>query len=96
MDCVQRCNSELSQVQEWAFQFWVGRESTADDPRASRPVSMRNKQNVKKVDDLPATNRRISVRNISDTLRINCGTVCLIISCDLHTMKCVLVWCQNH
>ncbi len=77
---------KLLQVYRWAGQFLKGREFVVDNPQAGRPVSTRNEENVKRIDDLLATNRRISVCYISDMLGINCETVCLITD-DLHIRK---------
>ncbi len=59
------------------------RESLEDDLHLGRPVSTHNNENVKHVDELLATNRRIMNHYIAETLRINEETVQLIIAEDL-------------
>ncbi len=47
IDCVWRCGSEIVASLRVGYWFWEGKESVADYPRASRPASMKNKENVR-------------------------------------------------
>ncbi len=47
-------------VYKWITRYKEGQESLADDPHLGRPVSTHNDENVKRVDELLITNRRIS------------------------------------
>ncbi len=76
-----------SQVYELAYWFWEGRESVANDPLVGGPVSMRNEENLERVDNLLTMNHQTLVHYSLDALGINRKAVCLIISHNLLMRK---------
>ncbi len=48
-------------VYKWVVRYKEGRESLEDNLRLGRPVSTHNDENVKCVNELLATNQRISI-----------------------------------
>ncbi len=73
----------MTVVYKWVARYKEGRESLEDNLCSGRPVSTHNDENVRSVDELLATNQRISNCYIPETLGINRETVRLIISKDL-------------
>ncbi len=69
-------------VYKWVARYKEGQESLEDDPHSGRPISAHNNENMKRVDELLTTNRRILNRNIAETLGINREIVRLIIAED--------------
>ena len=57
-----------SQVSRWLKLFKNGREEVEDDPLSGRPSTSNSDKNVSHVRDLLNTDRRLSVRMISETL----------------------------
>ncbi len=74
MDCVRSHSSEIVVSLQGGLSVLV-RKRIADGSWAGRTVSMRNEENVKRVDDLLAMDHRILVCYISDTRGINCKMV---------------------
>ncbi len=70
-------------VYKWVKRCQEGRESLKDDQRSGRPVTTRNEENVKRIENALAENHRMSIRWLSENLGINLETVCLIITLDL-------------
>ncbi|KAJ8933390.1 hypothetical protein NQ318_003039 [Aromia moschata] len=58
------------QIFRWHKAFAEGREDVIDENRAGRPSTSSSDDNVKRVRDLLNTDRRLSVRLISETLDI--------------------------
>lgn len=54
----------------WHKHLHEGRESLDDDPRSGHPSTSSSEENVKRVCNLLATNRRLSCRMIADELKI--------------------------
>ncbi len=52
-------------VYKWVARYKEERESLEDDSRLRRPISTHNNENVKRIDELIATNRRTSNRYIA-------------------------------
>ncbi len=67
-------------VYKWVARYKEVRGSLEFDLLVERLVSTHNDENVKCVDELLSTNRRISNRYIAETLWINRETVRLIIA----------------
>lgn len=58
-------------VKKWTAEFKRGRESVEDDPRAGRPSTSTTEENIGKVCDLILQNRRLTIREIADTVGIS-------------------------
>ncbi len=70
-------------VYNWVGHYEEGREL----PRSGRPISTQNDENLKCVDKLHTTNRRISNCYTAETLGINRETIRLIIVEELRMQK---------
>ncbi len=74
-------------VYKWVKRCHEGRESLEDDQRSGRPVTTRNEENVKRIENALAGNRRMSIRWLSESHEINCETFRLGIMEDLGMRK---------
>ncbi len=93
---------KVTAVYKWVARYKEGWESLEDHPCSGRPVLTHNDENMKRVDELLATNRQISNRHIAETLEINKGgssyakTVFAsrteVINCRTKTMS---AWCRH-
>ncbi|KAJ8947781.1 hypothetical protein NQ318_017054 [Aromia moschata] len=75
------------QIFRWHKAFAEGREDVNDENRAGRPSTSSSDDNVKRVRDLLNTDRRLSVRLISETLDITKTIVHEIVSKSLGMRK---------
>ncbi|KAJ8933124.1 hypothetical protein NQ318_021237 [Aromia moschata] len=75
------------QIFRWHKAFAEGREDVNDENRAGRPSTSSSDDNVKRVRDLLNTDRRLSVRLISETLDITKIIVHEIVSESLGMRK---------
>ncbi|KAJ8956624.1 hypothetical protein NQ318_013977 [Aromia moschata] len=75
------------QIFRWHKAFAEGREDVNDEKRAGRPSTSSSDDNVKRVRDLLNTDRRLSVRLISETLDITKTIVHEIVSESLGMRK---------
>jgi hypothetical protein len=57
-----------TRVKKWVAEFKRGRESIEDDPRSSRPTTATTEENIAKVCDFIMGDRRLSIREIADTM----------------------------
>ncbi len=62
-------------VYKWVAHYKEVRQSLKDDLYLGRSILTHNHKNVKRIDELFATNRRISIRYIAETLGINRETI---------------------
>ena len=60
---------------EWYKMFKDGRESVEDEPHQRRPKTSTDEQHVKKIKEMVLENRRLTIRDIADTLGISFGSV---------------------
>lgn len=75
-------------IYKWVKRYQEGRESVEDDPREGRPSTSRNAENVKRIDQfLAADRRRVSTRQVAEALGMNRETVRIIITDDLKMRK---------
>ncbi|XP_011858770.1 PREDICTED: putative uncharacterized protein FLJ37770 [Vollenhovia emeryi] len=72
-DCLSR-----SQSNRWHKMFKEGREEVADEARQGRPSTSRNDDSVTRVRQLLNSDRRMSVRLMSDLLNIPKSTTRLL------------------
>jgi transposase len=81
--------SSLSRVCvfEWHKQFSEGRESTEDDQRPGRPVSISTPQKVAQINEIVRKDRRVSIRMIAETVNADKETVRKILHDELNMKK---------
>ena len=76
-----------STVFRWFSLFEAGRKDSKDLPRPGRPISVHTKEMVDKVREMVATDRRLSVRMIAETLSVGKDTIHQILTQDLNKRK---------
>ena len=74
-------------VKNWITSFKSRKVSVEDDDRPGKPISVSTPENVNAVHDRILSDRRISIRQISETLKISCERVHHIIHIDLDMKK---------
>ncbi|KAJ8962118.1 hypothetical protein NQ318_018075 [Aromia moschata] len=86
--CVKLEKSTAETIQMWWHKaFAEGREDVSDENRAGRPSTSSSDDNLKRVRDLLNTDRRLSVRLISETIDITKTIVHEIVSESLGMRK---------
>ena len=60
-----------SNVYNWFKRFQDGREDVEDDPRSGRPSTSKTDKNIEKVGVLVRSDRRLTIRMISNTVGID-------------------------
>jgi len=58
-------------IYRWIAEFQRGRKSTEDEHRLSRPVDVCMDENVRHVNDMITTDRRLTVRYIAACLKLS-------------------------
>jgi hypothetical protein len=64
-----------TQKYKWWKSFKEGRTSVDDDPRSGRPPTSKTEDNAAKVREVIRSNRRLTVREVAEEVRIS-KTVC--------------------
>ena len=77
----------LATIYRWFQKFSKGEESLTDNPRIGRPVSTRTLANINRVKTLINSDRRLTIREISEELDLNRFTVNQILSKDLEMSR---------
>ena len=72
-----------TQIFEWRKRFEKGREDVEDYPKTGRPSTTRTDGNITRVNQLVRSDRRLTVRIISDELSLNRESVRTILLHDL-------------
>jgi len=72
----------------WYSHFKSGRQSFEDDPRPSRPSTSHTEETVARVHEIIRTDRRLTIREVAEEVRIAFGTCQKILTEDLR-MRCV-------
>jgi len=60
---------------KWFERFRNGCESVEDRERSGRPSTSKTQENVERVSEMIRSNRRLTIRRISEDLNISCGSV---------------------
>jgi histone-lysine N-methyltransferase SETMAR len=82
----------IQTVRHWYQDFSHGRESVDDLQRSGRPVSVNTNENVEKVRELLAEDRRVSVEQVADHLGVSFGTAHHILTVELGKKKVAAKW----
>ena len=62
-------------------------ESVEDEERLERPSTSKAKENVERVSEMIRSNRRLTIREISEDLKISFGSIHKIITTDLNMRR---------
>ena len=77
-----------SKTFEWYSRFKSGRRSFEDDPRPGRPSTSHTEETVARVREIIRADRRLTIREVAEEVRIAFGTCQKILTEDLR-MRCV-------
>ena len=84
--CYPRLLGDRS-IHKWVSQFRGGRELIVDKPRAPKTKSGRSARNIRRVEDVVATDRRVTLKEIKVKTGIPTSTVQRILKKDLKLTK---------
>ena len=76
-----------SKTFEWYSRFKIGRRSFEDDPRPSRPFTSHTEDTVARVREIIRADRRLTIREVAEEVRIAFGTCQKIITEDLRMRR---------
>ena len=76
-------------VHEWFTEFRCGRISTSDVERPGRPKEVTSQEIIDKIYDIVLNDRRLKVREISETVNISVGRLWYILHECLGSCGCV-------
>ena len=79
-------------VKNWIASFKQGKVSNEDDDRPGRPISVSTVENVDAVHDMILSYHRISIEQVSETLKNSCERVHHIIHADLDMKQISAKW----
>ena len=83
----------MKKVYKWFERFRNGCESVEDEERSERPSTSKTQENVQIVSEMIWSNRRLTIRDISEDLNISYGSTQNILRTDLNmrrvSAKCV-------
>ena len=65
----------MKTVYKWFERFRKGCEPVEDEKRSGRPLTSKTQENVERVSEMIPSNRRLSIREISEELNISYGSV---------------------
>lgn len=74
-------------VCKWLGRFKEGKESLDDDDRSGRPSTSRNDDNIAAVKTIIRSNRRLTIREISEETNLSFGSVQAILTDDLNMRR---------
>jgi len=74
----------MKTVYKWSEQFRNGRESVEDEERSGHPSTSKTQENVERVSEMIQSNRRLTIREISEDLNISYGSIQNILTTDLN------------
>lgn len=81
-ECLSR-----ARVFEWFKRFQDGREDVQDDSRPGRPSTSKTDDNIEKIGNLIRSDRRLSIRAIAETVRIDKESVRQILHNNFNMQK---------
>jgi len=77
----------MKTVYKWFEGFHNGCESVEDEERSGRPSTSKPQENLKRVSEMIRSNRRLTIREISEDLNISYGSVQNILTTDLNMRR---------
>lgn len=77
----------LKTVYKWYERFKSGNESVEDEKRSGRPSTSKTDENVQKVAKMVRSNRRLTIRELTEELNISYGSVQSILTDDLQMRR---------
>lgn len=87
LEMLEKCfgNDTLSKtnVYVWHERFRSGRESVEDDERSGRPSTSKTDENIDKIKEMMAENRKLTIRELAEDLNIAYGSVHDILANDM-------------
>ena len=88
----KECAPSHGMVHQWFTEFRCGRISTSDAERLGRPKEVTSQEMIDKIHDIVLNNRRLKVREISETVNISVGRVWHILNECLGMRKLSTRW----
>ena len=89
---IEKCPS-YSTVSRWCADFKTGdRQTLSDAGRGGRPRSSTGDENVTRVEELLKTDRRLTIREMEDTLHLSRASVHRIVTSNLQMKKLCARW----
>lgn len=87
--CFGATNRVLSDrsIHRWISQFRNGHANVVDKPRAARPKSARSRRNIRRVEDVIASDRHVTIREVSVKTGLSRTTIQQILKKDLKMSK---------
>ncbi|KAJ3658815.1 hypothetical protein Zmor_010536 [Zophobas morio] len=82
-------------VKNWVAAFKRGKVSVKDDDKPERPISLSTPENVDAVHDMILSDPLISIKQISETLKISFERVHHIIHADFRKMNSKMLECRS-
>jgi histone-lysine N-methyltransferase SETMAR len=82
----------FSTIKKWAAEFKRGRTSLEDDPREGRPKSATTPEIIEQVHNMVLDDRRMTVREIAETIGISKERVGFILHEELDMKKLCARW----
>ena len=79
-------------IVKWCFEFKSGRTSVQDEARGSPPKSATTQEKIEAVRKIVENDRRVTIRNIAETVGISSGVVHQILHRELHMHKLSARW----
>ncbi|UYV84883.1 hypothetical protein LAZ67_X003862 [Cordylochernes scorpioides] len=92
VDTLREDAPSYSTVKKWVAAFKLGRISTEDEHRPGKPIESVTQENIDKIHDLVMLDRRMTVRQIEETLDIPKTTVDRIVREHLGLRKLSARW----
>ena len=77
----------IKAVYRWFERFRNGCKSVEDEERSGRPSTSKTQENVERVNEMIRSNRRYTIREISEDLNISYGSVQNILITDLNMLQ---------
>jgi len=74
----------MKTVYKWFELFCNGCKSVEDEERSGRPSTSKTQENVEKVREMILSNRRLTIRELSENVNISYGSVRNILTTDLN------------
>jgi len=74
----------MKTVYKWFEQFHNGCKSVEDEGKSGRPSTSKTQENVERIGEMIRSNRRLTIREISDAMNISYGSIQNILTTDMN------------